>query len=262
MNKVLEKIKAGKPTFGTWIQIGHPAIAEMLAHFDFDWICVDMEHGVIGIETMTSLIRAIEANGSVPFVRLSSQDPSWIHRALDAGAKGIIAPMVNDYKEARSVVEHSKYPYIYDECCIGGSRGIGFSRANLYGIEFDSRIKKANDDIMVVIQVEHRFSVHNLPFILKVEGIDATFIGPYDLSGSRGAPGNFDAPEYVKLIEEYHEASIARDVPTGCHIVRPNKQNISEAIEQGYKFIALGLDVTFFAKGIEDCMSDLKESLK
>ena len=198
MNKVLEKIKAGEPTFGTWIQIGHPAIAEILAHFDFDWICVDMEHGVIDIETMTSLFRAIENGGSVPFVRLPSQDPAWIHRVLDAGAKGIIAPMVNSYKEARSVVDHAKYPHLYEDFYIEGSRGFGFSRSNLYGIDFDSSIEKANDDIMVIIQVEHRFSIYHLPEILRVRGIDATFIGPYDLSGSFGKPGDFDGPPYCK----------------------------------------------------------------
>jgi len=262
MNKVLEKIKEGKPTFGTWIQIGHPAIAEMLAHFDFDWICVDMEHGVINIETMTSLFRAIENGGSVPFVRLPSQDPSWIHRTIDAGAKGIIAPMVKYNKEARSIVDSSKYPYIRDEYYIEGCRGVGFSRANLYGIELESYVKKANDDIMVVVQVEHRFAVQNLSSILRVRGIDATFIGPYDLSASFGKPGDFECSSYIEALEEYHEKSISRKVPRGCHIVHPNKQNISKAVEDGYTFIALGLDVTFLAQGIDNCMSDLKESLK
>jgi len=261
MNKVLEKIKEGKPTFGTWIQIGHPAIAEMLAHFDFDWICVDMEHGVINIETMTSLFRAIESGGSIPFVRLPSQNPEWIHRAIDAGAKGIIAPMVNTFEDARSVVYNSKYPHIRDGYR-EGCRGVGFSRANLYGIELESYVAEANDDIMIVVQIEHRFAVRNLPSILKVRGIDATFIGPYDLSASFGKPGDFEHSSYIKALKEYRDNSASYKVPMGCHIVHPNKQNISEAIEQGHKFIALGLDVTFLAKGIDSCMFDLKESLK
>ena len=255
MNKVLEKIKEGKPTFGTWIQIGHPAIAEMLAHFEFDWICVDIEHGVIGIETMTSLFRTIENGGSVPFVRLPSQDPSWVRRAIDAGAKGIIAPMINTDKEAYSVVSNAKYP---DK----GNRGFGFSRSNLYGIEFESYIEKANDDIMVVMQIEHKRAIANLEHILNVDGVDSTFIGPFDLSGSMGITGNLEHPSYVEALTRYRDVSDSHDVPTGCHIVYPNKQNISEAVEQGYKLIALGLDVTFFAQGIKSCMSDLKESLK
>ena len=258
MNKVLEKVRNGSPSFGAWIQIGHPAIAEMLSHFGFDWTCVDLEHGIINIETMTSLFRTIENGGSVPFVRLPSQDPCWVHRVIDAGAKGIIVPMVNASIEAYSVISNSKYPIKYND----GRRGFGFSRSNLYGVKFESYIQEANEEIMVVIQIEHYDAILNIKPILEVAGIDATFIGPYDLSGSMGISGDLTDQRYIKALEEYHDASSLYRVPTGCHIVYPNKQNILESIEQGYKFIALGLDVTFFAKAVNDCISDLKEILK
>jgi len=243
MNKLKNALINNKVTFGTWMQIGHPAVAEVLASH-FDWICVDLEHGIIDIESMTNLFRAIENGGSVPIVRISSNDPIWIHRVLDAGAKGLVFPMIKTCEDALVAINESKYPPI-------GKRSFGYSRANLYGKNFDKYVKSINDEIVIILQVEHIDTIDNLDEILSLDSFDGTFIGPYDLSGSMGFPGKFNNIEYLNILEKYLNRSNEYKKPTGLHIVRPNKDNIKESIRKGYKMIALGIDTVFLEEYVK-----------
>ena len=136
MNKLKETLKNNRLSVGTWIQIGHPACVEILAGSGFDWICVDLEHGVIDLESMSNLFRTIERFDCVSIARIPANDPVWIHRTLDAGAKGIIVPMIKNRKEARKAISESKYPPL-------GERGFGYSRANAYGSNFIEYIKSS-----------------------------------------------------------------------------------------------------------------------
>ena len=227
-----------KQTLGAWMQIGHPAIAEIFARRGFDWICVDLEHGAIDLETMTNIFRTIERYDSVPVARLPLNDPVWIHRSLDAGARGLIIPMVNTAQEAENAIREAKYP----PC---GMRGYGYSRANMHGIDFAEYIKTANNEIAIIMQIEHKDAIANLEGILNVEGVDGVFIGPLDLSGSMGITGQMKHPDMVAALETYRQLSQKVDKSFGLHIVRPNETNIKEAVEQGYTLIALGLDNVF-----------------
>lgn len=224
-----------KLTLGAWMQIGHPAIAEIFARRGFDWICVDLEHGAIDLETMTNIFRTIERYDSVPIARLPLNDPVWIHRTLDAGARGLIIPMVKSAQEAENAVCEAKYPP-------RGARGYGYSRANLHGIDFESYIQTANDEIAMVMQIEHKDAIVNLEGILAVDGVDGVFIGPLDLSGSMGITGQMKHPNMVAALDTYRKLSQNAGKSFGLHIVRPDETNIREAIEQGYTLIALGLD--------------------
>lgn len=240
-NRFRKALLERKLTCGAWIQIGHPAIAEIFARCGFDWVCVDLEHGVIDLETMANLFRAIERFDSVPVARLPFNDPIWIHRALDAGAKGLIVPMVNSGQEAENAVRQAKYPP-------RGTRGFGYSRANLYGIEFERYIHTANKEIALVIQIEHKEAIANLQDILAVAGVDGVFIGPLDLSGSMGITGQLQHPQMIKALEQYRTLCLQADKSFGLHIIRPNPENIQQAIEQGYTMLALGLDGVFLAE--------------
>jgi 2-keto-3-deoxy-L-rhamnonate aldolase RhmA len=230
------------PTFGAWMQIGHPAPAEIFGRLGYDWICVDLEHGVFDLDSMAGVFRAIDCSGAVPVARLPFADTIWIKRSLDAGARGLIVPMVNNAETARHAVRQAKYPPL-------GDRGFGYSRANLHGIDFASYVHDANDEIAVVMQVEHRDAIDAIDAILEVEGVDAAYIGPLDLSGSYGKTGQLDCPEMVDALERFRRACRKHGKAAGTHIVHPAAGNLEAAIADGYTMIALGLDTVFLTAG-------------
>ncbi len=237
-NKFRHALLERHVTLGSWIQIGHPACAEVLARAGFDWLCVDLEHGVVDLETTANLFRAVAGLDCVPVARLPLNDPIWIHRVLDAGARGLIVPMVKTAAEAAAAVREAKYPP-------RGGRGFGFSRANLYGADFDSYIGSANDEIAMVMQIEHEDAIANLEAILRVDGVDGVFIGPLDLSGSMGVTGQLDHPQMVAALEKYRSACRAHRKSAGLHIIRPSDDNVRRALDEGYTMLALGLDNVF-----------------
>ena len=237
-NKLRAALIENELTIGTWVQIGHPAIAEIFANVGYDWICVDLEHGSIDIESLTNIIRAIEISNTVPVVRLPLNDPIWIRRCLDAGAMGLIIPMVNSAQEIESAIRYAKYPP-------RGERGYGYSRANLFGINFEDYISNSNETIAIVAQIEHKDGIKNIDTILQVKDLDGVFIGPLDLSGSYGKTGQLECAEMKDALKIFIESCKEHNKCPGIHIVRPNEQNISNTINQGYKMIALGLDGVF-----------------
>lgn len=239
-NRFREALLAGTPTLGTWVQLGHPAVAEVFGRVGFDWVAVDLEHGVIGLESMANVFRAIELHGAVPVARLPFNDPIWIKRVLDAGAGGLIVPMVNSRADAEAAIREAKYPPL-------GRRGYGYSRANSYGLDFERSIEEANREVAIVMQIEHRDGIQDLDGILSVEGVDAAFIGPLDLSGSFGKTGQLDCPEMVEALGTFLAACSRHHIAPGMHLVHPTEANIQQAFDDGYSMIALGLDLALLA---------------
>jgi len=241
-NKFRRALLDREVTLGCWIQIGHPVCAEVLARAGFDWACVDLEHGLMDLETTGGIFRALGGFDCVPVARLPLNDPIWIHRVLDAGARGLIIPMVKTAAEAEAAVHEAKYPP-------RGARGFGYSRANLHGADFDSYIASANDEIAMIMQIEHKDAIANLDAILAVDGVDGVFIGPLDLSGSMGITGRLEDPQMVDALDKYRAACRAHNKTAGMHIIRPDEGNVRRALDQGYTMLALGLDNVFMEQG-------------
>ena len=237
-NKLRRALLERQVTLGSWIQIGHPACAEVMARAGFDWVCVDLEHGAIDLEKTADIFRGLGGFDCVPVARLPLNDPIWIHRTLDAGARGLIIPMVKTAAEAEAAVREAKYPP-------RGARGFGYSRANLYGADFESYIASANDEIALVMQIEHKDAIANLDAILGVDGVDGVFIGPLDLSGSMGITGQLEHPQMTAALETYRAVCRAHKKSAGLHIVRPSDAGIRRALDEGYTMLALGLDNVF-----------------
>jgi len=246
-NKLRAALLRREMTLGGWLQIGHPACAEIFARAGFDWICVDLEHGAIGIETMTNIFRTIDAYDCIPVARLPMNDQIWIRRTLDAGAKGLIIPMVNTAEEAEFAVTTAKYPP-------RGKRGYGYSRSNLHGMDFEKSIATANEEIALIMQIEHKDGIENLDSVLRVPGIDGVFIGPLDLSGSYGKTGQLDCPEMKEATKILLDTCQKHKKASGLHIVRPNHKNIQKALDLGYTLIALGLDNVFLEEGATNAL--------
>lgn len=251
MSSLKSKLKNKQLTIGSWLSLGNAAVCEMMVHAGFDWLVVDMEHTSTDFETMENLIRVTELSGCVPLVRVGANDPLLIKHALDAGAHGVIIPQVKTAAEARSAVDAAYYPP-------RGSRGVGLYRAQGYGLKFEEYLERSARETVVVVQIEHRDGVDNLDEILSVEGVDAMFVGPYDLSGSFGKPGQFDAPEVVASMATITKKTRDGKVSGGLHVVQPDHELLQRRIDEGYTFIAYGIDMMFLSSTLKAEGSFLK----
>lgn len=256
MSQSLKKrLKKRELTIGSWLQIGSPAVAEIMAQAGFDWLVVDMEHSAIGISEAQLLIQIIDLSGCVPLVRLSSNDATLIKRVMDAGAHGIIVPNVNSVDDAVSAVKAVRYPP-------AGTRGVGLWRAQGYGFDFDKYKKWQASESVVIVQIEHIEAVNNLKAILGTKGVDGFIIGPYDLSASLGIPGEFEHPQFKAAIERVHEISKETNALMGTHTVMPEASVVKDKICEGYRFIAYGIDTLFLGLSCRRDLSEIRHALK
>jgi 2-dehydro-3-deoxyglucarate aldolase len=247
-----QKLKNNILTIGSWITVGHPAIAEIMAQSGFDWLTVDMEHSAITLTEAQQLIQVIELSGCVPLVRVGSNDPNLIKRVMDAGSHGVIVPMVNSAEDAEAAVKAVKYPPV-------GTRGVGLARAQGYGVDFENYKSWVEQESIVIVQIEHIEAVRNIEEILQTEGVDGFIIGPYDLSGSLGMPGEFNEPEVHEALETVKKAAKKMGIISGFHVVPPELSQLNGKIDEGYRFVAYSLDSLFLA---ETCLRDLAKIKK
>ena len=237
INNIRDKMLNAEASIGTWQQIPHASISEILGKAGYDWVAVDMEHGSINVAQLPDLFRAIELGGTLPLVRIAESGVKNCKQALDAGAGGVIAPMIESADQLQMVKNACSWPPV-------GTRGVGFSRANLFGKEFDNYKDEAQFPLLIA-QIEHINAVKNLKDILKVDGLDAILVGPYDLSASMGITGKFDTQEFQKIMSIIITLCNKNNIACGDHLVHPNKKLLELRIKQGYKFIAHGTDGVF-----------------
>jgi 2-dehydro-3-deoxyglucarate aldolase len=241
-----------KPLIGSWITLNHISVAEILGDAGFDWLCVDIEHSVTDYAEVQQLILAIQSKGLKAFVRVGENNARIIKRVLDAGADGIIVPSVNSASEAKKAVEAVKYPPF-------GKRGVGLARAQSYGFAFADYCENKSKEIKLIVQIEHIDAINELDAILTTNGVDGTFIGPYDLSGSLGKPGQWDEPIVKEALLLYENTVKKYDKWIGFHVIQPDFQLVNEKIAKGYDFIAFSLDVLFLGTLVRDQMKQIKK---
>lgn len=247
-------MKIKTPLIGSWIQTGNAVAAEILAGCGFDWIAVDMEHTETDYQELTNIFRAISFSDTLPLVRVSQNDTIEIRRVLDCGAAGVIVPLVENAGQAQRAVAAAKYPP-------NGVRGFAYCRANGWGMGFEEYAENANTSVMVAVMIESRNAVENIDSILSVAGVDAVFIGPYDLSGSYGFPGDTNHPSVVAAKKRVLDACKKHKKVAGQHIVVPTQENVSHALSEGYTFLALGMDTVFLSAGAKHAAS-MADSIK
>lgn len=239
------KLKFKELTIGSWISFGFTQTCEIMAKAGFDWLVIDMEHTAIDFDQCLNLIQIIENNGVSPLVRVGENDPLLIKRAIDAGAHGIIVPMVNTVEDARRAIDSLYYPPI-------GNRGVGLGRAQNYGVGFEEYKKWAKTETIFIPQIEHIDGVNNLENILSLEKVDGFIIGPYDLSGSLNVPGEWEHPSVIEALEKVNKILIENNKPGGYHVVHSNHEELKQRIDDGYQFIAYGDDMVFFSETIKN----------
>jgi len=237
---------------GSWIQANSPTVAEVLADAGFDWIGVDMEHTEIGIESLAALLRAMRGRGTNPIVRVPTNDVMDIRRALDAGAGGVLVPLTSTAEQARGAVRAAKYPP-------AGVRGFAFCRANGWGADFQDYAARADAETAVIVMIETREGVENIDAILEVDGVDGVFIGPYDLSGSYGIPGQTSHPLVREACARVADACGRHDRSAGLHVVIPDDEAIRNAIDDGFNLVCLGVDVVFVRRGAAAALASARK---
>lgn len=226
------KLQSGHALIGTLVTLSDPQVAEILSSCGFDWLFIDGEHAPLGAMDIQRILQAV--HGGCPCaVRIPANEEVYIKQTLDSGAGGIIVPRVNDAEMARQAVRHAKYPP-------AGERSVGISRAHGFGRRFDEYVSTANENTAVVVQIEHRDGADNIEAILDVPGVDAVFIGPYDMSASLGRTGELADPEVVRCIHRVRDCCLARQVPVGIFTMDANA--VKPLIEEGYTLIAVGMD--------------------
>jgi 2-dehydro-3-deoxyglucarate aldolase len=251
-NSLKKRLAAGRTALGSWITLAHPGLAEIMARSGFDWLAVDMEHSVITIREAEELIRVIGLCGAAPLVRLSWNDHVQIKRVMDAGAHGVIAPMINTPAEAAALVAAVHYPP-------RGTRGVGLARAQGYGAGFADYKNWLAENALVIVQVEHIRAVENLAAILDTPGVDGFLVGPYDLSGSLGRPGDFEHPDFLAAMARIREAAAARGALAGIHVIEPDPAALAERLDQGYRFVAYSLDIRMLDMACRTGVAVLKD---
>lgn len=231
-----QRLAKNELTIGSWITLGHPSIAEIMAGAGFDWLVVDAEHSVIELSEIQILIQAMDVHDCPAIVRVSSNDADQIKRVMDAGATGVMVPMVNSAADAEAAVRHTYYPP-------RGTRGVGLARAQGYGAAFKSYLDWLSSSAVVIAMIEYRDAIDNIDEILAVSGVDAFIIGPYDLSASMGMPGELTHPDVEKAIQRARKVGLARGIPGGVHVVEPDRDELYRQIDSGYRFLGYGLDI-------------------
>lgn len=246
----------GKPaTLGSWLALPCDASAEIMARAGFDWLVIDMEHAPIGVLEASRLIRIIDLAGVPVLCRLPSNNSVIAKNVLDAGAHGIIVPMVESRAEAQKAVDSAYYPP-------EGKRGVGLARAQGYGSSFESYRQESSRNLTVIAMIETSAGVKNVREIATTPGIDALLIGPYDLSGSLGKIGQLDHPEVDKAKKEVIQAAQSAGIGCGLHIVHPIPEKISQTLEAGYSFAAIGVDMIFLDEGAKGALATANKSKK
>lgn len=250
-----QKLKANKTAIGSWITLGNSSIGELMARTGgFDWLVIDMEHSVIELRDAQELMQAIDLAGVPPLVRLTSNDENQIKRVMDAGAHGVVVPLVNSKEDAERAVRSVYYPP-------KGTRGVGLARAQKYGASFSAYKDWLDKNAVVIVMIEHIDAVDAIDGILSVDGVDGYIIGPYDLSSSLGVPGEFDNSKVVNAIDRICAAGKAAKKAGGIHVVEPDLELIRKYIDDGFSFIGYGMDIRFLDTICRDHLAAIKKFL-
>ncbi|MHB8645965.1 MAG: HpcH/HpaI aldolase family protein [Thermomicrobiales bacterium] len=238
-NHVKRALREGRPSVGTWLSYGAPLAVEAMTTVGFDWLTIDWEHNAIDIETVALMMAAMRGTACAPMVRLPQGHHENIKRVLDAGAWGIVAPMVNTVEEAQIIARAAKHPPV-------GNRSFGGGR---YNASFDAQPgeynKRANDEICVILMIESPEGINNLDAMLEAGGIDGIFVGPNDMLGNMGeAPAMWsEAKVFQEGMRHILQTCKKHKVAAGIHCA--DHKAVSDRIAEGYQFLALASEARF-----------------
>ncbi len=244
------RLKNRETLLGTMVTLPTASTAEILADVGFDWLFIDGEHGPLDTSDILGILQAV-GDRVACIVRVPVCDEAEIKKVLDLGAQGIIVPQVNTAEQAADVVRFSRY-------APAGSRGVGLARAHGYGFRFADYVASANDDVVVIVQAEHKTSVENIHSIIATPGVDCVLLGPYDLSASYGKMGQINDPEVLAGIGRVTSACQSAGMPLGYFGV--TAEAVAPYAAQGYTLLVAGVDVLFLGNGARKTLKEMQGS--
>jgi 4-hydroxy-2-oxoheptanedioate aldolase len=250
-NPVKQKLRQGKPTFGTWLSLGNLHATRVLARSGFEWLTADIEHSAIDWSQAAMLFAAVADAGCVPLARVPEGDHYCIKRALDAGAFGIVVPMVDTVEQARTAIAAARYPPVGNRSVGGGMHSLNFAATA------GDYYERANDEILVVLQTESPTGVENAEAIYSLPGCDAIFVGPVDLRHTMRTPdGKMPTPEeHEAMIQRVIEVGKRVGTPTGIHCMDP--ESALRRAEQGMQFLAVASELRFLNAKVQEVVKTL-----
>lgn len=238
-NQFKQALNGSKPLFGLWMGIPDSSVAEIGAGAGFDWVLVDAEHGPFDLRSVMSHLQAIEPYPVSTLVRPVEGNTALIKQLLDIGAQTLLVPMVDSAEQAEQIVKAAKYPPL-------GVRGLGTSIARAANWNrTPDYLQKANEEICVIVQIETLAGLHNIDSIVAVEGVDAVFIGPSDLSAAMGHVGNPGHPDVVAAIEDAFKVILKAGKQAG--VLAVTKELVEKYVDAGARFIGVGVDAALLA---------------
>ena len=252
-NHVRRRLAAGEASVGTWLSLPSPEAAEYVGKLGFDWLVADAEHSPMDIRTLAQMFAAMAGSSTAPMVRIPWNTPEHFKRVLDAGAWGIVVPMVNSREEAELAVEATRYHPVGNRSVGGGRHALSWDTSAL------EYYRHANDEVLLVLQIEHIAGVERADEILSVPGIDACFIGPNDLAASMGlglgVSLESDEPRLVEAIRHVRETAVANDIAPGVHCSDADGAN--RRLDEGFRFCAMASELRYLLSGLRDGLATL-----
>jgi 2-keto-3-deoxy-L-rhamnonate aldolase RhmA len=239
-NAMKRKLGRGEKVMGAWISSGSPNSLDLLRNFSFDWFLFDMEHSAITIETVAHMVQVLNGSSAAPLVRVGQIDQGAFKIVLDAGAQGIIVPLVNTVEEAERAVRFCKYPPL-------GVRGVAATKASEYGLSLGKYIRSANDETTVIAQIETPQAVDNIAKIVAVDGVDIAFVGPSDLTMTLGLLDDRTNPKVVEAMMKVVKA--CDDAGKVAGVMATTLDEAKLAVQRGFRFIALASDMKYMTLG-------------
>lgn len=230
------KIRQRKKVLAAWTSLSHPSITEIFSRIGVGFIGIDIEHSTISQNESQRIIAAAQAGGSLCLPRIATHNMEMIKRLLDSGADGIIVPMVDNADDVRKIISWMKYPP-------SGKRGFGIARAQGYGFDFNEYIARWNQVSTLIVQIESIEAVDNIEEILSFDEIDGVMVGPYDISGSLGIPGQLEHPKVKEAAKRVIVACKKHKKGCGTQLIDPDIKNVAGKIKDGYTFIVLSSDI-------------------
>lgn len=254
-NLLKTKLASGQAVLGIWSIIPSPVVVEILALSGLDFTILDMEHGIFDVGALDNCVRACEAAGAVPLVRIPGLNPSAAQWALDLGAHGIVAPQISNASDANAVVEMAKY-------APRGTRGYNpFTRAALYANPPDNRLGKlSNDFSLTCVIIENESAVLDLERICETPGLDVIYMGIYDLSVALGCDGNTTHPRVVQVVE--NAIAQIRLAGKAAGIMVRNEQDIARALALGANFLVYAVDTALIRDAATRAVSSFKQECR
>lgn len=249
-----QKFKNRERLFASWVSFAHPSITETFSMAGFDFMAIDMEHSTISTEQAQRIIAASQAQGIPCLPRPVSHSNDWIKPLLESGADGVLIQMVNNKTELENLIQHIYYPPI-------GNRSYGVNRAHDYGFTLDEYFGSWNESGSFIIQVESIEAVDNIEELLSFDAVDGVMIGPMDLSGSLGIPGQTNHPDVINASKKVINACEKYNKSCGTQVSQTTETKIQELFDLGYTFAILGSDLFVLWRWAED-MKGIIEKLK